>query len=148
MSNQLIILKKVKILQERLIKTCVCIEFLKHVVDPIIIKSKIVSNTIQMLRSYSPKQLKAYLSSSHLNCYLKESSGRKNSSNQSPMLPKQLGGTGQGHISHKYALSKGSKGSMKLSHKYDPKKKYLFNNTAYGTPTDGSMIPSYISTPN
>ena len=101
-----------------------------------------------MLRSNSPKQLKNCLSNSHLNCYSKDSSGRKNSSNQVSILQKKISNVSPGMVSQKYAINKGAKGTVKLGYKYDPNKKYLFNNTTYGTPLEKSAMNSYVSTPH
>ena len=47
----------------------------------------------------------------------------------------------------KYIINRPSRGTKRLTHKYDSKKKYLFNATTSGTPFEKSAMLSYVSTP-
>lgn len=113
----------------------------------IYIQKKIKSDP--MLRSCSPKRGTTYFSNENVNGFMKESAQCKNSFNPGTTSSIKKASSPYGHnLAQKYVLSKGTKSSIKLSHKYDSKKKYLFNNTAYGTPFEKTMSPSYLSTPN
>ena len=88
-----------------------------------------------MLRSYSPKRGNTYYSNESIIGYTKETGTGKSPINSALLTSmKKPGSPYNNNLPKKYALNKSNKSTIKLSHKYDSKKKYLFNNTAYGTP--------------
>ena len=106
-----------------------------------------------MLNSYSPKQLKSYLSNSNLNHYMNDSSYVKNQKKYSNPFQKKStspqnypAATIQN--TSKSNLQKSSKSARKLLLKSGSEKKYLVNYTTSGTPFEKSTMLSYVSTPN
>lgn len=105
-----------------------------------------------MLNSYSPKQLKSYLSNTNLHNYTNDISYNKNShKNSNPFQKKSISPNNLHPIpsqTQKYAVNKGGKSSRKLLMRSDSDKKYLVNYTTCGTPFEKSTMLSYVSTPN